>query len=252
VIPAPFPTGMRRLCLTALILPLLGACAGAKADSASTAAAKATPTATPAKASGDSGIPAGLPADSALRTAADLGRIHGAESAKVWLLVVSDFECPYCKQWHLDAHATVVKEFVDAGKLRIAYVNFPLPNHAHALPAAEAAMCASAQGKYVKYADALFESQSRWHELPSTDATAVFAELATSVGLDLGPWTECTTSGAMRPLVLGDRERARQIGVGSTPTFIIGQTRIPGVMPLGEFRKVIEDEIAKAAQAPAR
>jgi protein-disulfide isomerase len=242
---------MRRFLTLAMVLPCLSGCAGAKADSGAPKAAAAQAAATGTAAS-DSGIPAGVPADSALRVAADLGRIHGADSAKVWLLVVSDFECPYCKQWHLEAHAAVVKDYVDTGRLRIAYVNFPLPNHSHAVPAAEAAMCASAQQKFVPYADALFESQARWNELSAEEAASVFAELAKTVGLDIGPWTQCTTSGAMRPLVLADRERSRQIGVGSTPTFIIGQTRIPGVMPLAEFRKVIETELARAPQTPAR
>jgi protein-disulfide isomerase len=243
---------MRSPFLLALLLPALSGCAGAKADStAKTPGAAATP-AVSATARTDSGIPAGVPADSALRTAADLGRINGAETAPLWLLVVSDFECPYCRQWHLEAHATVVKEFVESGKIRIAYVNFPLPNHAHAVAAAEAAMCASAQGKFVAYADQLFESQPRWHELPAAEASAVFAELATATGVDIGPWTQCTTSGAMRPLVLADRERARQARVGSTPTFLIGETVIPGVMPLNQFRKTIESELARKAAAPAR
>nr|MCU0636415.1 DsbA family protein [Gemmatimonadaceae bacterium] len=54
---------------------------------------------------------------------------------------------------------------------------------------------------------------------------------------------------AMRPLVLADRERARQMGVGSTPTFFIGSLKIPGVMPLSEFRRAIEQELERQARS---
>ncbi len=232
-------------------MSVLAGCAksDASARPAATPATAGTAKATSRTAPTDSMAIAATPADSALRAAADAGRITGADSAPVWLLVVSDFECPYCRQWHLESHAVVLRDYVAAGKIRLAYVNFPLPSHTHALPAAEAAMCASAQGKFTPYADKLFETQPQWHEMGSAPAQELFADLAKEVGLDVATWNTCTSSGAMRPLVLADRERARQANVGSTPTFLLGQTRIPGVMPLGAFRQAIDDELARARAA---
>jgi protein-disulfide isomerase len=236
---------------TRLALALLAGCATSEA----TPRAATTPdssAARPVTAAPVSDIPAGLPADSALRMAADLGRIEGTATAKVWLLVVSDFQCPYCRQWHQESHATILRDYVAPGKLRLAYVNFPLPNHVHALAAAEGAMCASAQGKFTPFADAVFAAQAKWEGLTGDAAAATFAGIARETGVDPDAWSRCVTSGAMRPLVLADRERSRQAGVGSTPTFIIGQTVIPGAMPLAQFRKVLDEEIAKAQAAPAR
>src|SRR5438874_13357757 len=53
---------------------------------------------------------------------ADRGRIRGSESAQVWLVEISDFQCPYCKQWHDQTFAALDKEYVQTGKVRIAYL----------------------------------------------------------------------------------------------------------------------------------
>ncbi len=72
-------------------------------------------------------------ADSMARRA-DHARIEGSPTATVWLVEISDFQCPYCKMWHDSTYAAVKKEYVDTGKIRLAYVNFPLPMHKNAMP----------------------------------------------------------------------------------------------------------------------
>ncbi|MEA2766837.1 MAG: hypothetical protein QOK07_3241, partial [Gemmatimonadaceae bacterium] len=67
---------------------------------------------------------------------ADLARIQGNPDAPVWVIEVSDFQCPYCKQWHDETYPVLRDEFVRTGKVRLAYVNFPLAQHQYAWPAA--------------------------------------------------------------------------------------------------------------------
>src|ERR1700704_6511223 len=98
---------------------------------------------------------------------ADLARIQGSASAPVWVIEVSDFQCPYCKQWHDQTYAAFRDQYVNTGKVRLAYVNFPLSSHAHAWPAAESAMCAGAQGKFWQMHDALFTTQNKWEAMSS-------------------------------------------------------------------------------------
>src|SRR5688500_17464643 len=98
---------------------------------------------------------------------ADLARIQGSPTAPVWVIEVSDFQCPYCKQWHEQTYPKLRDEFVRTGKVRLAYINFPLAQHGNAQPAAEAAMCAGAQGKFWEMHDALFTNQAKWAVLSS-------------------------------------------------------------------------------------
>lgn len=174
--------------------------------------------------------------------AADRGRIMGSPGAKLWMLVVSDFQCPFCKSWHDSTWTTIRREYVDAGKLRVAFLNFPLSIHRNARPAAAAAMCASAQGKFWPMADALFASQRQWETLANPGA--FFTQLAKATGVDVAAQEACVRGPAIATLVAADQARMSRAGVESTPTFFIGESKIEGAYPLVQFRRVIDAELA--------
>jgi protein-disulfide isomerase len=190
---------------------------------------------------------AAAPADPQV-TAADKGRIEGAANAKIWLIVASDFQCPFCKQWHDQSYRIIYDEYVRPGKIKVAYVNFPLNQHQNAMPAAEAAMCASAQGKFWPFHEALFATQKQWEELPSP--AAVMDSIAGAVGLDKAAWNQCVQSGRMKPLIIADRDRSAAAGVESTPTFLVGNRMLLGALPPDSLRAILDAEIAKNS-APA-
>jgi protein-disulfide isomerase len=131
--------------------------------------------------------------------------------------------------------------------VRLAYVNFPLQMHAHALQAAEAAMCAAAQKRFWPMHDSLFVSQGRWSDKSDSVASAIFDSLATRVGADSQLWRDCVRSGVMRRLITADRGRGTAAGVRSTPTFFVGDEPIQGAAPAAVFRAAIERARAKAA-----
>ena len=185
---------------------------------------------------------ASAPSASAVVAAADRGRISGAESARVWVLVVSDFQCPFCRQWHRDTWEPLRREYVANGKVRVAFMNFPLGQHPNARPAAVAAMCASAQGRFWQFADLVFAQQDRWKDL--RDPQAFFDGLSRSAGVDLAKAKLCAGDPGIAALVDADYTRMSRAGTQSTPTFFIGRSRIEGAQPIAEFRKVIEAELA--------
>ena len=193
--------------------------------------------------------PASTPvtADS-LASRADAGRIQGNPNAPVWIVEVSDFQCPYCKTWHDEVYAALQREFVVPGTVRLAYINYPLPNHANALPAAEAAMCASAQGKFWEMHDGLFDAQTTWGPMPN--AAAVFDSIARAKAVDVAALRRCIESGATRALILADAERARESGVQGTPSFVIGgDVMIRGMEPIETFRRAIGEKVAARSRA---
>lgn len=192
-------------------------------------------------------VAAAATADSTMDPAvarADSARIQGSASAPVWVLEVSDFQCPYCKQWHDRTYGQLVQEYVTTGKVRLAYVNLPLSMHQHAQLAAEASMCAGSLGKYWPYHDALFATQERWEGLP--DARPVFDSLATAVGVDTAAFGACLTNHEMRDLVAADAARMTQAGVQATPTFFIGNAKLEGAQPIEAFRQAIDAALAAA------
>jgi protein-disulfide isomerase len=176
---------------------------------------------------------------------ADMARIQGSSTAKAWFVIVSDFQCPYCKQWHEEAGEALRREYVATGKVRVAYVNYPLGQHRQAVPTAEAAMCAGVQDKFWPYHDALFASQQRWQGL--SNAGAVLDSLAGAVGLSVAAHKECRDQHVMLPLISADRDRANTAGAHSTPTFLIDGQVLQGVYPMTALRPLLDAAVTRAA-----
>jgi protein-disulfide isomerase len=174
---------------------------------------------------------------------ADLARIQGNPNAPLWVIEVSDFQCPYCKEWHDQTYKTFRDELVSTGKVRLAYVNFPLSSHQFAWPAAESAMCAAAQGKFWEMHDALFNTQEKWEALPSP--ASFFDSLARAQGVDIERWHQCIQSGKMKPLIQADHDRAETAGASATPSFMIGDKLLEGAQPMEAIRRAVDSAMAK-------
>jgi protein-disulfide isomerase len=202
----------------AAALLLVAACS--RGDAAGSAGKSAAAVASAAS----TAAPAAIGAADSINARADRGRILGDSNAKVWLVMASDFQCPFCKQWHDASFPNIVQKYVKSGRVRMAYLNMPLSMHQFALPAAEAAMCASVQDKFWPMHDSLFATQKIWEVLQSP--ASFFDTLANHNHVDMGPWRTCVSQHLTRPLIEADYDRARQTGVTSTPTFIVGATKL--------------------------
>lgn len=179
----------------------------------------------------------------ALIQRADLGRIKGADTAQTWLVVLSDFQCPYCKVWHDETAPRIEREYVRTGRIRIAYLNLPISTHRNAWPAHEAAMCAAEQGAFWRVADALFRTQDDWKRL--VNAATYFDSLTGTLSLDHARLRACVAGGALKPLIQADYDRASRLGVGSTPSFFIGRQAIIGAQPFEVFKQALDAALVK-------
>jgi protein-disulfide isomerase len=186
--------------------------------------------------------------DDSATVRADRARIRGAPTAVVWLVEISDFQCPFCKQWHDETFAKIDQEYVKTGKVRMAYLNFPLTRiHKNAQVAAEAAMCAGVQGKFWELHSSLFQTQPRWAEAKTP--LLVFDSLASAAGVELKAWDKCMTTHATAKLIEADRDRSAKAGVESTPTFFVGDRALAGAFPVDTFRVAIDQALAKLKSA---
>jgi protein-disulfide isomerase len=190
--------------------------------------------------------PAAAPAYDSLTDAADRGRILGKESAPVWFVMVSDFQCPFCKAWHDSTFKMIQRDYVESGKLRMAFINFPL--HANSLPASRTAMCAAVQGKFWGVHDRIFDTQNLWKGLK--DPRPYLDSLAVASGADAtklrSKLRSCEDGKHVEPLIAADQARFQRAGVGGTPTFFIGNATMVGALPPREFRRVIDSVLAVA------
>ena len=165
-----------------------------------------------------------LPQDT-ISQRADRGRILGDTTAKLWVVMASDFQCPYCKQWHDAKFTQLMNGYVNTGRIRLGFINFPLSQHQNAVPAAEAAMCAAAQNKFLPMHEALFAAQPKWER--QRNPGPMLDSLATGIGLNMPAYRECVDKHLTKPLIEADHDRWASAGVGSTPTFFVGGKMLP-------------------------
>ena len=166
----------------------------------------------------------------------------GSAAAPVVILIFSDFECPFCAQFALETLPTLKTDYADTGRVQLAFRHLPLPNHARAERAAEAAECAAAQGRFWPMHDRLFQN-------PKALGEGDFTAHAGHVGLDASRFQTCMR-GAARSRVELDRETAKQLRLGGTPVFLVGSRTpdervrvidiVSGARPVDDFRRVID------------
>jgi len=220
-----------------------------RASADSPVATSAPAAATPTRVASSSGTLGAASGDS-VTDRADRGRILGDSAAPVWLIMASDFQCPWCKRWHDSTFAPIVQNYVRTGKVRMAYLNYPLSSHRNAPAAAEAAMCASIQGKFWQMHDALFADQDKWSGEASP--TPIFDGMATRAGVAMPAWRDCMSKHSTLALISADRDRAASAGVKSTPTFFVGQWRLEGAEPYATFRSAIDSALVMARKGPGK
>jgi len=168
-------------------------------------------------------------------------RTKGNPDAPVTIYEMSDFQCPWCGRFARETMPTLEREYIATGKAKLVFVNFPLPMHKNAVPAAELAMCAARQGRFWQMHDALFRTQSQWENLD--EAGTFFLGLGDSAAADRDQLAECMRTGTMRALVRSDADGSVRTGAHSTPTFYIEGGLMTGAQPIEVFRAVLDSVI---------
>ncbi len=167
----------------------------------------------------------------------------GDVDAPVVLIEYADYRCPYCAKWAQETKPGL-DDLVEDGTLRIEYRDIAILGE-DSLAASIAARAAGTQGLYWEYHDALFDVTADGDH-PSLPADKLL-ELAEQVGVpDLAAFEEDLDSAELREDVATETDTARELGITSTPTFLINTTPLQGAQPLDTFRHIIESEAEKA------
>jgi len=168
--------------------------------------------------------------------------VRGAATAPVTIVEFSDFHCPFCRRAQPVINQVLAKY---GDKVKLVFRDFPLDNlHPQARAAAEAARCATEQGKFWEFHDQVFANDA-------DGSPAGLDRLAKQAGIDVGAFERCRTSGKYKTVVQASNQEGTRLGITGTPTFFINGRTLVGAQPLEAFTKVIDEELASAAPAPA-
>jgi protein-disulfide isomerase len=159
----------------------------------------------------------------------------GPPAAPVEIVAFSDFECPFCKQ-----AAPVLRQLLSKYPegVKLVWKDFPLPMHANARSAAEAAHCANGQGRFWEFHDVLFLNQGA---LRPPD----LKRYATELGLNVRAFNECIEGGVYRDRVAAGLNHGKRHGVAVTPTVFINGRMVTGAVPFATYDRIVRDELAR-------
>lgn len=195
--------------------------------------------------------PSGQPSGP-VKVSVDNDPVLGDKNAPVTLIEFSDYECPFCKRAFTDVLPELKKTYIDTGKVKLVYRDFPLSFHANAQKEAEAAECARSQSNdvtYFKFHDQIFTQTTAGGTGLALTQLPVIAK---NLGLNVNQFQQCLDSGKFKDEVAKDIADGSAAGVSGTPSWIIGTSSkdgqvegqlIVGAQPFSAFKTIIDEKL---------
>lgn len=176
--------------------------------------------------------------------------------AKIAIVEFSDYECPFCKQFHTDTFDKLVKKYVDTGKAVISFKDFPLSFHEPmASKEAAAANCVqklAGDKAYFAYGASLYKNTATNGKGMSDKK---IADLAVVAGVSKDDFSECVAQNDFKDEIAQDQADGEKAGVTGTPAFVIGtvssdgtvmeSVSLVGAQPMDAFEKAIDAQLKK-------
>ena len=183
----------------------------------------------------------------------DDGRIRGRADAPITLIEYSDFTCGYCVKFFKETWPRLQAKYIDTGKVRFIYRDYPRADQGIGVEAAVAARCAGVQGRYWPMHDQLFSEGGRLN-------SGSFKGYAKVIGLDQNAFAKCLDERQYLESIFQDRQEANRWGFHGTPGFILMRTAggpsekepaiaIPGAFPFEKFAEEIDRMLATASRS---
>jgi protein-disulfide isomerase len=175
--------------------------------------------------------------------------VLGNENAVLTMIEFSDFQCPYCRKFAIDTLPQIKKEYINTGKVKFVYRDFPLSFHPGAQPAGEGAECAKEQGKFQEMHDKIFDEQQKQGQGTVQFGVDEIKKWASQIGLSVSKFNQCIESGKYKEEVKKDIADGQAVGVRGTPAFFIGESTesgiiegefVSGARPFSAFKEIID------------
>jgi protein-disulfide isomerase len=169
----------------------------------------------------------------------------GSKDAPLTIVEFTDYQCPFCRQFHMNTFTELKKNYIDTGKLRFYSRDMPLEFHPNAMRAAQAARCANEQGQFWKMRDVMGSNPDKL-EMPNLLA------FAGDLKLNVDAFRTCVESGKFKNAVQTDVLEAMKIGADGTPSFVIGKSTpdgVDGVLMIGALPYPVFEQRLKDVEA---
>ena len=171
-------------------------------------------------------------------------RSLGNQNAKVTVIEYASLTCPHCAAFHREPWPEIKKEYVDTGKIKFIFRDFPLDRVA--LAASMIARCAPEE-RYFGVINLMFETQATWRN--AANPQAALESIGRLAGMPPETLQACIQSRAVFDAVMKQRNDGdKKFKIESTPTILVNGQKINGILNIGRFREVLDKALADAHQ----
>lgn len=167
---------------------------------------------------------------------------NGFISSPVTIEYFGDYQGPFDGRFWNQTYPLIKSEYIDTGKAKLIFRNFPLSFHPHSHIAAEAGECVFEQGqrKFWNFHNILFSRQSEWSGQEPEEVLNLLAQYASEAGADLENYITCMNEQRYLEEVDADFNEGVKRGVSGVPSFFINGNLLVGAQPFEVFQEVIE------------
>ena len=166
----------------------------------------------------------------------------GSADAPVTIIEYASLGCPHCANFHANAFPQLKKDYIDTGKVRLIFRDFPLGT-----PAMAAAMISRCGGsaRYFGFIDMFFRTQQQWSR--ADNPLVALAKVARFGGMSGDDVNACLKDQALLDKLQANANKAQlEDEINSTPSFLVNGKKISGALAYGDFRKIVDEALKKA------
>ncbi len=168
----------------------------------------------------------------------------GQANAPVTIALWGDYQCPFCKRFEVETLPQIIKNYVDAGKVKVVFMDFTFLGQ----DSVTAALYSRSVWKlypsqYFIWRTAVYEAQDEEQDIGFGDAASIDKLNATISGIDAAKIAADVKANtrAYQTAIDADKAEAQKVGIGATPSFVIGTQVIQGAYPYPTFQAAIDD-----------
>ena len=169
-------------------------------------------------------------------------KVLGNENAPITLIEYASLTCHHCATFHNEVLPKIKSDYIDTGKLKFIYRDFPLDHYA--LMASMIARCAGNK-KFFTFLKVLFKEQPKW--TAAKDPFIALGHIARIGGIGKEEFKSCVGNKAIEDGILKSRiEADREFKIESTPTLIINGEKYDGSRTFKKLKKYIDKLLTKS------
>lgn len=170
----------------------------------------------------------------------------GKANAKIVLAYWSDYQCPFCKQFELTTLPQIIKDYVDTGKVKVVFKDYPFLGEDSTTAAEyEHAIWNLYPDKYFAWREAMYEAQDAEGDEGFGDAASIETLTKGIAGIDLANVKAdiAANKAAYDQKIAADRTEGASMGINGTPGFITGKTLISGAEAYATFKAALDEQL---------